>query len=38
MLVEFELAWYEIAEREWWEAHPSATQEEFERDFEISRV
>jgi hypothetical protein len=27
----------ELAENEWWESHPHATQEQFEREFELSR-
>ena len=29
----WEFSWYELAEMEWWEAHPNATEAEFESSF-----
>lgn len=29
MEIDFELSWWELAEMAWWEAHPEATEDEF---------
>ena len=29
----WEFSWVELAEQAWWEAHPNATEEEFESSF-----
>lgn len=33
VVIDWELSWYELAEMEWWEAHPNATEAEFESSF-----
>ena len=33
MELDYELTWYESQELSWWEAHPNATEEEFESSF-----
>jgi hypothetical protein len=33
VVIDWELSWYELAEMEWWKAHPNATEAEFEASF-----
>jgi hypothetical protein len=36
LTVEWNLTWYELAEMAWWEQNPTATQQDFEREFYTS--